>query len=94
METALTHYMRFDELETYLLGTDADVRQHASKGTQHRVLSGVMALRCGVSLVSITRWRATNEIPWRTADEIAVRLNVHPVNIWPEFHHEEMLCPT
>lgn len=39
----------------------------------------------GVSNRAVGRWRAAGGlIPWTTADIAAVRLGIHPLNVWPE----------
>jgi hypothetical protein len=32
------------------------------------------------------RWRRAGTLPWDRADEIAVGIGAHPLEIWPEFH--------
>ena len=42
-----------------------------------------LARHSGYPLRTIQRWK-TNGIPSRSADHLAVRLGLHPANIWPD----------
>jgi hypothetical protein len=42
------------------------------------------ATMLGVSKRSVARWRVTGEIPWTTADVVAVNLGFHPHDVWGE----------
>jgi hypothetical protein len=44
------------------------------------------AALCGVSTRTWQRWRDERTLPWRAADGVAVRLGLHPLNIWPDFN--------
>jgi hypothetical protein len=37
----------------------------------------------GVSNGAIGRWKRSGNIPWASADTVAVRLGFHPMSIWP-----------
>jgi hypothetical protein len=43
-----------------------------------------LSRRTGYPLRTIQRWK-TSGIPRYSADELAVRLGVHPANIWPQW---------
>lgn len=81
-------HVPFENLELFLLGADEETRQFVNKGIEHRTSNGAIALRCGVDRNTVHRWRASGRINWIMADEVAVRLGVHPLTIWPEFHTE------
>lgn len=39
----------------------------------------------GTSKRQVARWRAGARIQWINADRLAVRLGMHPLEIWPEW---------
>lgn len=84
----------FGDLERHLVGSDVDMRDFDSSGQDYLVMTAAIALRCGVSRQTVIRWRRKGSLPLFTADRIATRLGVHPLIIWPTFHHEEIPCPT
>ena len=43
-----------------------------------------LSRRSGYPLRTIQRWK-TNGIPLYSADRLAIRLGVHPANIWPQW---------
>lgn len=91
--TGLIAYVSFEALETFLIGADADSRKYIHTGTEHRVHVGAIAKRCNVDPETVYRWRTAGRIPWYTADEVAIRLGVHPLVIWPEFTNAQSeLC--
>jgi lambda repressor-like predicted transcriptional regulator len=45
---------------------------------------GEAADHLGVSVRSLYRWMKDG-LSWQRADEVAVRLGVHPANIWPDW---------
>ena len=93
MSAYQTARLPYAELENYLFGCDELIAQFSNNPDEHRVSISSIALRCGVSRQTATRWR--NEgIPLFAADKLAIRLGVHPLIIWPTFHTEEHLCHT
>lgn len=58
--------------ENVLFGTSHD-RQHSAR---------YLARLCGINYAVWMRYRQANHIPFVRADEIAIRLNVHPLWIW------------
>lgn len=40
------------------------------------------ATACGVTVRTVGRWRAGAGVDRRTADEVAVRLGLHPAEVW------------
>lgn len=84
----------FENLERYLIGADELVRDHVNNPGEHLVSNAGIALRCGINRQTVHRWRLDGGIPLFSADRIAIRLGVHPLDIWPSFHTEEYLCPT
>ena len=80
----------YESLETFLLGVDADMRRWAN--TERRVAAGAVAHAIGISTQTVYRW-TRDGVPLFNADRAAIRLGVHPVLIWPDFH-KETPCPT
>lgn len=85
--------LAFADLEAFLVNgqEDADLRQFVSVKTTCRVLPATIAKQTGINRQSVYRWRSDG-IPIHTADRIAIRMGVHPLVIWPDFHQEEP-CP-
>lgn len=45
-----------------------------------------LARASGCPRSSFTRWQREGGIPLFTADRIAIRLRLHPVEVWPEWY--------
>jgi hypothetical protein len=84
----------FENLERYLRGADELMRENINDPDAHLVSAAGIALRCGVDRQTVHRWRKEGGIPIFAADRVAIRLGVHPLDIWPTFHSEEYLCHT
>ena len=44
-----------------------------------------LSRRSGYPLRTIQRWKTTG-VPLHSADQLAIRLGVHPANIWPQWY--------
>lgn len=72
------------ELDTWLRGSDHIQRLLGCHHTEH-VSNSYIADRVGVPRATVCRWRREG-VPLHQADRIAIALDLHPSNIWPDFH--------
>lgn len=68
-----------------MLGIDeSEARQWVSNGTTVRVLPSTLARSLDVDINTIRRWRKDG-IPYWSADEVSIKIGLHPVEIWPDY---------
>ena len=49
-----------------------------------------LARASGCPRSCLTRWQREGGIPLYTADRLAIRLRLHPVDVWPEWYHIDL----
>lgn len=65
---------------------DASPKSHQQAAARGRLVTDVrVAEAVGVDSTQIARWRAEGGIPWVSADRLAVALNRHPLEVWPDW---------
>lgn len=84
------HLLETEPLWQYLRATetDRDPAWATTDGDQYALTPTYIARRCGLSPDSVRGFRERGHLTRQTAERIADRLGVHPLNIWPDYHFD------